>query len=226
MSCWGTGWLWDCTDHKAKQTDAAPTANLAPQVDTCISLGLSLRSFSVHPMAGSGGYFLCPQLRLRSLGANSQHFLRGLCRAMPVHLLLHAFGGKGRHVLRNCHLRSLWMCFPPGSIVGLPSHGACKSGTHVTYNLTPHVVLMGFPGYSCSTASTFLLAEGAGNPPLLSSFLLHQYHFLYICGCVFFFFIIICYKRLQRKKKCGFGLQAAHLNPLFLGTCAQGKWFV
>lgn len=75
---------------------------------TCISLGLSLRSFSVHPMAGSGGCFLCPQLRLRSLGANSQHFLRGLCRAMPVHLLLHAFGGKGRHVLRNSVISGLF----------------------------------------------------------------------------------------------------------------------
>lgn len=99
-----------------------------------------------------------------------------------------------------CHLRSLWTCFPPGSIVGLPSHGACKSGTHVTYNLTPHVVLMGFPGYSCSTASTFLLAEGAGNPPLLSSFLLHQYHFLYICGCVFFFYYYLLQKTTAKEK--------------------------
>lgn len=104
-------------------------------------LPLQLSSFGANPQCGRLCWFTCSSVFQE-------------VKALPPQACAEKLG----------HLRSLWSLFPPGSIVGLPSCGACEPGTHVTYNLTPHVVLMGFPGYSCCTASTSCELQGLPIP--------------------------------------------------------------
>lgn len=83
------------------------------------------------------------------------------------------WGRSSRHVLRSSRrLWSLWTHFPPGSTVGLQSLQAQPS---CSKPLDTPCGLNGFPRLQLQHSHHFLLAAGAGNPPLPSSLPPHRY---------------------------------------------------
>lgn len=166
------------TGPKAKQTVAAPIASPAPRDP---SLGTS-PSVSHSRMGCTDGYFLCLclDLPLRLSGAVQTHgvsaFSRGGgavqgCARSPAPP---SFGEAKAEKLLSSPVSS--------ALLSARLHcGAavtqCLQARHSCYiQFDTPCGLNGFPRLQLQHSHHFLLAAGAGNPPLPSSSPLHRYH--------------------------------------------------
>ena len=125
------------------------------------------------------GILPLPQLQLS--GATQTRSIsalpRGLCRAVPIRLLLPVFG-RQREASAEKLLSSpvssapLSAWFHCGAAVT-----QCLQAQHSCYiQFDTPCGLNGFPRLQLQHSHHFLLAAGAGNPPLPSSSPLHRYH--------------------------------------------------